>query len=192
MPQPLETLLYVARLTKAEKVAILAHDAAFPSSGLWSSLREGIEDVCVDRLLRADGCLRMARQLAAPAEADEEALRAAIGRAYYSVHHSLRAMALWQNQWDPDGHEESLKQFKVLLEDNGFRHRSGLAADDYERVAEARTNRHVADYSPYDVQRDPPNTGWIGITNGTWADAAQFNIDLADDVFRGAIRCVGS
>lgn len=147
-----------------------------------------IADVCVDRLIRAEGCLRLARQLDA---ADEETQRAVVSRAYYSIHHSLRAMALWTNNWDADGHEESIKQFKLLLGDNEFLRTSSLVADDYQRVAEARTNRHVADYSPYIVQREPPKVKWIGITNGNWADAARFNLSLADEVFQAALKCTG-
>ncbi len=191
MAEPRSSLIYVARLRPGEKETILAHDAAFPASGLWNGLLRAVEDVCVDRLIRADGCLRLARQLALQS-GDEEALRAGIGRAYYSLHHSLRAMALWQNKWDPDGHEESIQQFRLLLKDNSFRNRSGLAPDASERVAEARTNRHVADYSPYDVQRNPPETQWVGITGGTWATAAQFNCDLASVIFHSAMKIIGS
>jgi len=192
VPEPLETLVYTDRLLKAEMVAAFNQDAAFPFSGLRASLQAAVADVCLDRLVRADGCLRLARRLAAPGEADEETLRAAISRAYYSVHHSLRSMALWQNKWDPDGHEESIKALKTLLEDNNFRHRSGLLEDTVDRVTEARANRHVADYSPYKVQRDPPNTRWIRITNDSWTDAAQFNLDLAAELSQAAMRFVGS
>lgn len=191
MPQPFETLVYVARLRKEEKAALFAQEAAFPSSGLMVALLEAVEDVCLDRLVRADACLGLARRLA-DGSPDEETLRAAIGRAYYSVHHALRAMALWQNKWDPDGHEESITEFKALLEDRTFRHRSGLTPDVLGRILEARTNRHIADYSSYNIQRNPPQTRWLGITNGSWTDAVQFNIDVADGILQAAVKCVGS
>lgn len=191
MPQPLETLIFVHRLTASETAAIFAHDAVFPASGLKSRLLKAIEEACLDRLIRADGCLDLANRLYGAA-VDEETLRAATSRAYYSAHHSLRAMALWQNKWDPDGHEESIKAFKTLLEDNNFHRRSGLSEDAVSRVIEARANRHVADYSPYKVQRDPPNTRWITITNDNWADAARFNLYLATELSQAATRFVGS
>jgi len=191
MAEPLETRVYVNRLRKDEKATAFAYDAVFPSSGVKASLLSAIKDVCDDRLIRAEGCLRLARSLAA-SSADNENLRASIGRAYYCIHHCLRAMALWQNKWDPDGHDESITEFKTLLQDNSFIVRSGFSPDDYKRVAEARTNRHIADYSPYDVQRDPPKTNWVRVTNGSWADAVQFNIGLADEVFQAALKCVGS
>jgi len=191
MPQPLETLIFVHRLTASETAAVFAHDAVFPASGLKPRLLEAIEEACLDRLIRAGGCLDLANRLFSAA-ADEETLRAAISRAYYSVHHSLRAMALWQNKWDPDGHEESIQAFRTLLKDSIFRHRSGLPEDAANRVIEARANRHVADYSPYKVQRDPPNTRWIIITNDSWTDAARFNLDLANEISQAALRFVGS
>lgn len=190
MAEPLETRLFIHRLTQAERAGVYAHDVAFPSSGLKASLESAIDDVCVDKLIRADGCLRLAKSLAASGT-DNESQRASIGRAYYSIHHCLRAMVLWQNKWDPDGHEQSLKEFRTLLGDSNFRLRSGLPENTANRVAEARTNRHVADYSPYDFQRDPPDTRRVGISNGSWSDAVQFNIDLADEIFQAAMKCIG-
>lgn len=189
MAEPLETRLFIHRLTDAEKKAVYAHDAAFPSAGLAASFAVAIEDVCIDKLIRADGCLRLAQSLAL--NVDNESQRAAIGRAYYSIHHCLRAMVLRQDKWDPDGHEKSIEKFRELLKDNAFRHRSSLSEDTGNRVVEARMNRHVADYSPYDSQRNPPNAGLEGITNGSWSEAVQFNISLAEEIFQAAIKCIG-
>ena len=190
MAEPLETRLFIHRLTDAEKTAVYAHNKAFPSAGLAASFAVAIEDVCTDKLIRADGCLRLAQSLAL--DTDNESQRAAIGRAYYSIHHCLRAIVLRQNQWDPDGHEKSIEKFRELLKDNAFRNRSGLPENTGNRVTEARMNRHVADYSPYDSQRNPPNTGLEGITNGRWFDAVQFNINLAQEIFQAAMKCIGS
>lgn len=190
MSEPLETLLFVHRLTLTEKTAVYTHNQAFPSSGLAAAFAIAIQDVCIDKLIRADGCLELAKSLATNTE--NESQRASIGRAYYCIHHCLRAMLLWQNQWDPDDHEQSIKEFGALLQDNTFRNRSGLPLNTEKRVAEAQTNRHVADYSPCIFQRDPPKTGRISITNGTWPDAVQFNIALAEEIFQAAINYVGS
>ena len=188
MTTPTQTSIYVARLSAAEKEAIFEQDKAFPNSNLKSALLDAVADVCVDRLIRADGCFQVAKQLCS--SSDGETLRAGVARAYYSMHHSLRAMALWRNKWDPDGHEESIKQLKLLLEDNSFVGKSGLAADDWEKVTEARNNRHVADYSPYDSQREP--RGMVRITGNDWRSAAQFNYDLAEKLLNSAIKVVGS
>ena len=162
MPKPLETRLFIHRLTQTEKAAIYAHNTVFPSSSLAASFAVAIEDVCLDKLIRADGCLRLAQSLAL--DTDNESLRAAIGRAYYCIHHCLRTILLWRNKWDPDGHEKSIEEFRKLLKDSTFRLQLGLPEDTGNRVVEARLNRHVADYSPYDFQRDPPDTRWLGIS----------------------------
>ena len=190
MPEPLETLLFIHRLTLTEKTAVYAHNQAFPSSGLAAAFAAAIQDVCIDKLIRADGCLELAKSLAVNTE--NESQRASIGRAYYCIHHCLRAMLLWQNQWDPDGHEQSIKEFGALLQDNTFRNRSGLPLNTEKRVTEAQANRHVADYSPYIFQRNPPGTGLISISDGNWSDAAQFNIALAEEIFQAAMKYIGS
>ena len=190
MSEPLETRSFIHRLTQTEKAAVYFHNTAFPTSGLAESLASGIEDVCVDKLIRADGCLRLAQNLAL--DTNNESLRASIGRAYYSVHHSLRTIALWQNKWDPDGHEKSLEEFRKLLKQDSFRVRLGLPEDTGDRIAEARTNRHIADYSPYDFQRDPPDTRRVGISNGSWPDAVRFNLALAEEIFQTAMKCIGT
>ena len=190
MSEPLETRLFIHRLTQTEKAAVYAHNPAFPSSDLAASLASAVEEVCVDKLIRADGCLRLARSLAL--DTDNESLRAAIGRAYYSIHHCLRTIVLWQNKWDPDGHEKSIEEFRELLKESAFRVRLGLPENTRNRVAEARTNRHAADYSPYDFQRTPPDMRPVGISNGSWPDAVQFNIALAEEIFQAAMKCIGS
>jgi hypothetical protein len=88
------------------------------------------------------------------------------------------------------GHEESIRQLKRLLQDNAFVHHSGLAADVWEKVTEARDNRHVADYSPYDLQREPQRV--VGITGNNWTSAAQFNKDLAEELLNSGVKVVGS
>lgn len=190
MAQPQSVLTYVARITRAEKTAMFNHTAAFNATALQVILLDAIEEVCLDRLIRADGCLRLAKLL--QLDTNEEAQRAAVGRAYYSIHHSIRTMALWQNKWDPDGHEESIKEFKKLLSDSSCAHRSGLTVDISERIVTARANRHVADYSPYDEQRDPPDISAVGITGVSWPNAVVFNINVAEQVLTGATKFIGS
>jgi len=194
MPEPFETLIFVARLTRSEKDTIFAQAPSFPGSDLHTRVGRAVEDVCSDRLIRAQRCLEISRDLRdrAAASNDEELFRAAVGRAYYTVHHSVRVMVLWERKWDPDGHAESIEELKTLLKDNSFRGRSGLAADVWRRAEEARTNRNVEDYSPYNVLRDPPATTPVGITGQSWAMAAEFNIDVAQALFDAGYRIIGS
>jgi uncharacterized protein (UPF0332 family) len=193
LPSPLETLIYVARLSADEKDAALTIDRSFPQTGLWARLLSAVEEVAIDRLVRADGCLQVAKLLhtASLGVAGSEELRGAASRAYYSIHHSIRAMCLWQNKWDPDGHEESIRELKKLLTENTFLHRTGLARGVLAEVNEARENRHVADYSPYDFQRNNPGDGFEEITGERWDEAAKLNIDLAERMLAAGFRFVG-
>ena len=190
MPEPSALRLFVARLSAAEKQAVLGHDRVFVNANLFATLSAAIEDVCLDRLVRAERLLKLARALAE--NSDEEELRNAIGRAYYSIHHSLRAMALWTNKWDPDGHEESIKQFRVMLSESKFRGRTELRVDDWQQVTLARLNRHVADYSPYDRQQSAQfGRGLETITGDDWREAAEHNIKWAARILTAAIKIVG-
>lgn len=191
MAEPYDTLRYVARLSAAQKAAAYTQDAAFPGSNLGARLRSAIEDVSQDRLIRAEGCLRVARKLRDEANGDEELLRSAIVRAYYCIHHAVRAICLRENQFDPDGHAESIEALKKLLAEPAFRLRSALPLEEYKTVIEARMNRHVADYSPYQEQPSSTaldNKAMDRITDNDWARAADFNIDLADKLMTTALK----
>lgn len=190
MTESIETLLHVARLSQSEDATIRSLDAAFPGSDLRKRQFAAIQDVCMDRLVRAEGCLEVSRFLLASL-GGEERLRASVGRAYYSIHHSIRIMALWYNNWDPDGHESSIQQLRELLKESKFRHQTGLAMDVWERVGVARDNRHVADYSPYDFQRDSKGRGVIAITGQDWLLAAKFNVHLAEELVTAASKLIG-
>ena len=192
MTDPLK--VYVDRLTAGEKDAALKLDEVCPGADVKARLFAAVEDVCIDRLSRAEGCLSLARYLRGPAsglDPADEYLRGVVSRAYYSIHHSIRSMALWRNKWDPDGHEESIKEFRIMLGDSQFLRATRLTEDAGALVVAARANRHVADYSPYTLQRTPPKTDGVPITGGDWAQAADFNLQVAEDLFRAALRFCG-
>ncbi len=190
MPEPIDTLVYVARLSQSEDATLRSLDAAFPGSRLRQSQLAAVPDVCLDRLVRAEGCLEVARSLLANPN-NEEHLRTAVGRAYYSIHHSIRVMALWHNNWDPDGHDGSIQQLKELLKDNNFRHNTGLVIDVWQRVNEAKDNRHVADYSPYNLHRDLKDRNVFAISGWDWLTAANFNVELAEEIVAAASKFIG-
>lgn len=165
----------------------------FMSSDLQENFEARLGEVVVDRLSRAERCLKLSELLMRPymgKTPDEESLRAAIGRAYYSAHHSIRAMVLRIEGYDPDGHEESIKALGALLRDKKFRKRSKLSHQTARKISEAKDNRSVADYSPYDLSRKPDSEAWIFITDNDWRKAAQFNVRWAKKVFNGALKVV--
>ena len=182
-------LIHVSRLSQSEKGEVYSLTDIWPEADLRIRLRQAVEDVCLDRLIRAQGCLEVAKSLAAAA-VGSEALRAAIGRGYYSVHHSIRAMCLRRNQWDPDGHGESIEQIRKLLGDPDFQRASGLMPEIVKEISEARDNREIADYSPYDFSRRTGGVGIFPITGLDWRIAADFNIGLAERLLTAADKVV--
>ena len=184
-------LVYMSRLSQSEKGEVYSLADIWPGADLRVRLRQAVEDVCLDRLIRAQGCLEVAKSLAPPVStASVEALRTAIGRGYYSVHHSVRAMCLRRNQWDPDGHGESIEQIRKLLGDPDFQRASGLMPEIVKEISEARDNREVADYSPYDFSRRTDGIGIFPITGLDWRIAAEFNIGLAERLLTAADKVV--
>ncbi len=184
-------LIYVSRLSQPEKQEIYALAEVWPEAELRARLRQAVEDVCLDRLIRAQGCLEVAKSLTpSTSAASVEELRAAIGRGYYSVHHSIRAMCLRWNQWDPDGHGESTEQMRKLLNDAVFQRASGLMPEIIKEITEARDNREVADYSPYDFSRRTGGVGIFPITGLDWRKAADFNFALAERLLTAATKVV--
>jgi uncharacterized protein (UPF0332 family) len=163
-------------------------------------------------MIRAVSCLETADFLyssktPAQSELRPDFLRTVITKAYYSIHHSLRAIAIMENEWEADGHQESISELRRLLKDIDFQKRSGLTDAVIAELAQARDNRSVADYSPYDHSRREVKTNensaltqmpasdiakrdtkvdWVSISDGDWEKAAKFNIDLAQRLLKAA------
>ena len=189
MTATLKALVYVSRLSKAEKDDLYKVDSGFPEQKVGEALREAIQDVLVDRLILAHGCLETAKRLASPT-ADEEDLRAAVNRAYYSVHHAIRVLILREIGFEADGHELAIQELKRLLRDEDFRRRSGLDEDVVNDISEARDNRSVADYSPYIQSRRDKKADPIPITDDNWRKASEFNIRLAERIHDAVYRSI--
>jgi uncharacterized protein (UPF0332 family) len=158
----------------------------FRNSRLRKNLLTGIREVAQDRVSRAMGCLALAKKLYA--DGDHESIRAAINRAYYSTHHSIRAMILRRRNYDPDDHAASIKIFGELLGEGKFAKVTRLKKEIATDVRTAMDNRHVADYSPYDESRQ--KLLWVSITDRDWGKAAAFNISLAEKLLVAAQKVV--
>jgi uncharacterized protein (UPF0332 family) len=189
MAAKLKTLVYVSRLSPSEKGELYKLDRAFPETKIGEALRNAIQDVVVDRLILATGCLQTARRLITP-EASEEDLRAAVNRAYYAVHHAIRVLVLKETGCEADGHEQAIKELRRLLADADLRRRSGLSEDVIENIGEARDNRSVADYSPYDVSRKEDEIALFAISEGDWRKAAEFNIRVAQTMLEADYKVI--
>ena len=81
---------------------------------------------------------------------DEIANRNAVSRAYYAVHHAIRALLLFEERGDIDGHSESIKAICDLLKRNpAARSKLGETKDFCSNIRRLIEQRHLADYYPY-------------------------------------------
>lgn len=189
-PQDVEKpLVYLSRLSSAERRALVDLGRALPSTDLAGRARVAEGDVVLDRLILAENMLGSAREAAAGRT--EPGYRVAVNRAYYAIHHAARAVILRETHQEADGHAEAIKKLKQLLADASFRLRAGLTEKDLCDIGEARDNRSVADYSPYAYSRREGTTVWIPITGRDWAAAAEFNVSLAERMLGAAAKAVG-
>ena len=182
-----DILLFVSRISAVEKAALFT--SAFQRDDLDKVFKSAIHEVAIQRLVRAEACHNVALILFRLPE--EESLRSAIGRAYYSIHHSIRAMILYELQFDPDGHQASIDALAELLRDNGFRGRSGLQVADAKEISSARDNREIADYSPFDVSRRLAGGNDMRLSHPTWTESAKFNVDLSLRILVASMKVVG-
>lgn len=183
-------LVYVSRLTNAEKNGLYAVRDAFPLLDIRRHFDEALQEVAIDRLILAEDHLKTALHLLQNST-KPSSYRAAVNRAYYAVHHSIRVMLLQENNCESDGHQEAINEFKDKLKDRNFRTKCGLNEDVLKEVAEARDNRNVADYSPYDFSRLEKTTNWIPLTGHAWKAAAEFNVNLAERLLQSAKKFIG-
>ena len=210
----LEELVYLSRMTQEERQQLYRVDAAFKRFGLKEhalSLKTKLVD---DRFIRAKSCLEAAQFLISQAgtvtsDLRKELLRSAVTKGYYSIHHAIRAILLFENGWEEDGHAKALKALAQLLKNEDFRKRSELESGINKELAIARDNRSVADYSPYDfsrreaktkensfqnqqpasdVAREAATVEFIYLTAKDWHGAALHNLDLAQKLIHAANR----
>lgn len=81
---------------------------------------------------------------------DEMAARNAVSRAYYAAHHALRALLLFEERGDVDGHREAIEAVSDLIKRNpAVRAKLGERGDFRGRMQEMLEQRHLADYYPY-------------------------------------------
>ncbi len=125
------SLVFVSRLTKGEAAQVHNLATAFPGLGQAEAIRSTIVDVILERAILADGLILLAKRLRDKVSGSDSEIeyRASVGRSYYAIHHSVRAMILHECQYEEDGHSSSLKALKKLLDESSFRNRSGLVID---------------------------------------------------------------
>jgi uncharacterized protein (UPF0332 family) len=184
-------LVYLSRISGKEKQSLYDLADACIVPGLREQFHARIDDVVIDRLMLAQEYLNFAERLKERCGNDTVSLRCVVNRAYYSIHHSIRAMLLKHNHCEADGHAEAIEQLKRLFEAAERKvSRAGLQQDIIEEVGEARNNRAVADYSPYEFSRAAGKLEWVPIRGNNWSEAAVFNLDVAKRIHEAALRFV--
>ena len=110
-------------------------------------MRDGVEK----RLTLAKEFLSFSESLiSSSGPLDEIANRNAVSRAYYAVHHAIRALLLFEERGDVDGHRESIEAVYALLKRNpAARNKLGSAEDFRADFLVLLERRHLADYYPY-------------------------------------------
>ena len=189
-PDDVKPLIYLARLTNAEKNALYAVGDAFPKSEISKAFHDRLNDLIISRVLLSKNFLDTAQQMWESATTEGE-FRVIVNRAYYAIHHSIRAMAFHRNHFEADGHAEAIEELKLLARGKDAKTNWDLDEKLVFAVSEARNNRSVADYSPFSWSRSEKTTNWFGITNDDWRTAARFNLDLGIKLLVIAQRFVG-
>lgn len=109
-------------------------------------MRDGVEK----RLTLAREFLSFSEGLISSGSVNEIASRNAVSRAYYAVHHAVRALLLFEERGDVDGHRDSVEAVHALLKRNAAaRSKLGSAEDFRAEFLVLLERRHLADYYPY-------------------------------------------
>ena len=118
--------------------------------------RRYVKRIVDDRLGFADEHLKAADDLLGlaagplPTARGDFLLRAALGRAYYAVHHALRSLHLTFRRWDTDTHDGTISGTNSLLDTHpNLRSLLDPRRDLLRLVGRLMDERHVADYHMY-------------------------------------------
>lgn len=115
------------------------------------AMRDGIEK----RLELAEQFLLFSEGLSS-GNSSEIANRNTVSRAYYAAHHAVRALLMFEERGNVDGHREAIEAaFSLLGRNPAVRSQLGDAKSFRADFTELLERRHLADYHPYGT--DAPN-----------------------------------
>ncbi len=121
------------------------HYGAVDITRVDQAMRDGIEK----RLELAEQFLLFSEGLST-GNSSEIANRNAVSRAYYAAHHAARALLMFEERGDVDGHREAIKASSALLKRNRAAENILGSPDKFRDDFEELLNRrHLADYYPY-------------------------------------------
>lgn len=166
-------LIYCSLLKRAQYKDLRdlanVHYGAVDMVRVDQAMHDGVEK----RLDFAQQFLLFAESLLSSGANSEIANRNAVSRAYYAAHHAVRALLLFEEHGDVDGHREAIEATFSLLKRNPAA-RSKLGDAEFFRASfvQLLDRRHLADYHPYGT--DAPNEAPLD-----FAQAAQEAIQFA-------------
>ncbi|MGI4789818.1 MAG: HEPN domain-containing protein [Janthinobacterium lividum] len=148
------------------------HSGAVDLTGIDQAMRDGVEK----RLAFAQEFLSFSENLLFSGIGSEIESRNIVSRAYYAVHHAVRALLLFEERGDVDGHRESIEAVCALLKRNSAaRSKLGSMEDFRTEFLDLLDRRHLADYYPYGT--NSPNEATLD-----FAQAAQEAVQFAHRV----------
>jgi len=141
-------LVYCSLLKKAQYRNWRDLAAVNPGVVDMAAVDEAIRETVEKRMRLAQDFLSFSESLVSmPPSMSEIADRNAVSRAYYAVHHAIRALLLFEERGDVDGHRESIEAACSLLKRNpAVRSKLGETEKFRAAVLGLLEQRHLADY----------------------------------------------
>jgi uncharacterized protein (UPF0332 family) len=149
MALPTALLIAVERLKQGDNVLLRHYSRVHPPAVDTGLIDAAIQQVTLDRMTLARDFVASATAMlnGAPREVD---LRNATSRAYYAIHHALRAVLLFDLKSDAYGHIESIDEFlKRARSTSSLRTKADAAAITERALLDILHHRHLADYHCY-------------------------------------------
>ncbi len=149
MALPTTLLIAIERLRR-DHYTLLRHyrglHAPIIDIGLIDS---AIQQVALDRIAFAKEFVASATDMLAGSP-DEMDFRNATSRGYYAVHHTLRAVLLFDLRADTYGHSEAISDFlKRMKDDPALKTKADVAGINQTTLKDLLLNRQLADYHYY-------------------------------------------
>lgn len=144
-------LVYCSLLERAQYRQLRDLAAIQPDALAIDQIDQAMRQSVGKRLELAHEFLVFAESLhSAEGSMSDMAARNAISRAYYAVHHAMRALLLFEERGDVDGHREAIEAISALLGRNpAARAKFGEPNAFRTQVLELLAQRHLSDYYPY-------------------------------------------
>ena len=143
-------LIYCSLLKKAQYASLRELDDLAVGLVDIAAVNQAINVSVDQRMSLAQDFLAFSQSLLAQGTGSEIANRNTVSRAYYAVHHAVRALLLFEERGDVDGHREAIEAVCALLKRNpAVRSKLGDTQEFREAFLDLLDRKHLADYHPF-------------------------------------------